>query len=285
MTTAGTWCSSSCMKMFVSLFLALLAIALPAHAAMTNWTTVQGGGVRLIASGPLEDGHYLAGLEFSLEPGWHTYWRYPGEAGIPPQITLTDTANLKAYEVLYPIPERYSDGFSTSIVYHDGIVLPLRLIPDNPDLPVHVSMELFFGICKEVCVPGEASLTLNLEPDAKPDTLSAKLIARDMAAVPGLAPTGDLSILKVEKTATSGERLMIETRVGNGSEPDLFAAGPEGSYIGAPKLVEIRNNTAFWTLSTKGLKTTKSDQSLRLVLTSNGAAVEHLEPIQPDWVD
>ena len=74
----------------VLVFIALVSCLVSGrgHAAMTDWAEVQGGAVRLIADGPLHEGHYLAGLEFLLEPGWHTYWRYPGEAGIPPQISI-----------------------------------------------------------------------------------------------------------------------------------------------------------------------------------------------------
>jgi hypothetical protein len=74
-----------------------LAITLPtaALAAASEWVTVKGGAVRLITAGPPENGTYWAGLEFQLEPGWHTYWRYPGEAGIPPQIAWTATSNIK----------------------------------------------------------------------------------------------------------------------------------------------------------------------------------------------
>ncbi|WP_209010828.1 protein-disulfide reductase DsbD domain-containing protein [Labrenzia sp. PHM005] len=271
------------MKIFYLLLVMALGVV-PAQAATTNWTSVQGGAVRLISAGPIEDGHYLAGLEFSLEPGWHTYWRYPGEAGIPPQITLTEKDNLSSYQVLYPVPERYNDGFSNSIVYHDGIVLPIRIFPEDPAKPVRVSIELFFGICKEICVPGDAELTLDLSPGTEPDTLASKLINRDLAAVPGIAPAGQLEIRNVTFADPDKGFLKIEAAVGSSDAPELFAAGPLGSYIGLPVLKAAGNGTAQWHLSTKGLTTTDSDNNLRLVLTANGNALEYLAPIQPDWI-
>jgi DsbC/DsbD-like thiol-disulfide interchange protein len=272
------------MKRSVIAFAAALAfLTAPAHAAMTGWTEVQGGAVRLIASGPLKDGHYQAGLEFMLEPGWHTYWRYPGEAGIPPQIDTTASTNLKSTEVLFPVPERYDDGFSESIVYHNGIVLPLQIEPETLDQPVSLSLDVFFGICNEICVPGDASLTLNLVPDEQTDSLAQTLIARDLAAVPDAGPSEDLQIKAVRLTA-SEDALEIEVQAPEGSSPELFAAAPEGSYIGLPKPSGQSSENFVWRLSLKGMKTTENDTDLRLVLSADGRAVEQLFAIEPAWL-
>lgn len=284
MTLARNSCSTEVMKRSVIAFLlALAALPVPAHAAMTGWTEVQGGAIRLIATGPIKDGRYLAGLEFMLEPGWHTYWRYPGEAGIPPLIDASESANLKSTEVLYPAPERYDDGFSESIVYHNGIVLPLRIEPVSPGQAVTLKLDVFFGICNEICVPGDASLTLDLAPDAQTDDLAQKLIARDLEAVPAAGPSEDLQIKAVALSA-SGDALEISAHVPEDAVPDLFAAAPEGSYIGLPKPAGQTGEKPLWRLSLKGMKTTDKDTHLRLVLSAGGRAVEQLFPIDPAWV-
>jgi DsbC/DsbD-like thiol-disulfide interchange protein len=249
---------------------------------MTDWSEVQGGAVRLISSGPLEANHYMAGLEFLLEPGWHTYWRYPGEAGIPPLVTLVSSENLKDFEILYPVPERYNDGFSESIVYHHGIVLPIRVIPENPKENVRLSFEVFFGICSDICVPGDANLTLEFSPTAQVDKLAARLISRDLATVPETVSAHGPRIVSVTQNQ---DRLVIVADVGDTKVADLFAEGPEGSFIGLPKLTDHSNGKATWSLSTKGLATTKSDRQLRLVLTTAEKAVEQLVPIEAAWTN
>lgn len=268
--------------LYTSAIVFLCALA-PARADMTEWVEVHGGAVRLISSGPLQDGHYLAGLEFLLEPGWHTYWRYPGEAGIPPQISVTKSENLNALEILYPVPERYDDGFSESIVYHDGVVLPIRVLPASADRETGLEVEVLFGICKDICVPGEAVLSLDFAPGDKDDKLAAKLIERDLAAVP--APGGKDGFGVASVTRGEDGTLVIETRNPGKGDADLFAAGPEGSFIGLPKFVTETGEQAVWHLSTKGLVTSQNDDQLRLVLSSGGKAVEHLEPIPPEWID
>lgn len=263
-------------------FMLLLCALAPARAEMTEWVEVQGGAVRMISAGPLQDGHYMAGLEFLMEPGWHTYWRYAGEAGIPPQISVTGSDNLKDLDILYPVPERYYDGFSESIVYHDGIVLPFRITPAEKDNNVTLEVEVFFGICKDICVPGEALLSLNFSPNRSEDALSKRLISRDLSAVPQQAPTEGLEINSV--THDGDSFLIVETVVQEGVEADLFAAGPEGSFIGLPKPLERDGNKATWRLSTKGLAKTDGDDQLRFVLSSDGKGVEHLETIPADWI-
>lgn len=270
-------------KLAALLPLITLLLPVPGRAAMTDWTEVQGGAVRLIAAGPMSEGHYLAGLEFLLEPGWHTYWRAPGEAGIPPQITVDGSTNVKSLDVLYPVPERYSDGFSASIVYHDGIVLPLMITPEVPDQTVSLSIDLFFGVCSDICVPGDAALTLDLNASMQADDLADRLIRRDLAAVPGPATGDGLRIRSVE-LGEGGNTLRIEAEVGNGPDTDLFVAGPEGSFIGLPEPADRSGSKAVWTLSTKGLATTADDTTLRLVLSAGGKAIEHLEPIAPEWI-
>lgn len=283
MTHLPIWCSTDGMTKTVLTFLAAFLCTLAtARAAMTDWIEVHGGAVRLISEGPLQDGHYRAGLEFLMEPGWHTYWRYAGEAGIPPQISVTSSQNVSDLDILYPVPERYNDGFSESIVYHDGIVLPFLITPVSAADPARLEIEVFFGICKDICVPGEASLSLDFRPGDQNDKLSGKLVQRDLAAVPGSGPADGLEFRSV--SFDGADYIMIEAQAADGRDIDLFAAGPEGSYIGLPKLVSHADGIALWRLSTKGLTTTSEDEQLRLVLTADGSGIEKLERIKPEWL-
>ena len=106
--------------------LAVLAFH-PAAAAQPGfgpWTGDEQARVRLIAAGVGADGRLAAGIEIMLEPGWRTYWRTPGAAGIPPAIDFSASANLGAVEVSFPLPERHDDGYGVSNVYEDGVLLP-----------------------------------------------------------------------------------------------------------------------------------------------------------------
>lgn len=259
-------------------------LTFPAHAATSDWVTVLGGAVRLISSGPPENGAYRAGLEFSLDPGWHTYWRFPGEAGIPPQIDLSMSRNVASAEVKYPVPGRYDDGFSTSIVYHDAVVLPIIVKPENPEEGVTLSASVFFGICKDICVPGDAAFELQLAPGARVDKLSKTLIERDLALVPQAAASDVTAVLSISgEVGDKAPILVIAAQVSGaqGNAVDLFAEGPEGSYIGVPVLRAHDGKTAEWSLSTRGLARTDDGSSLTLVLIDGLTAVESRHKLQP----
>lgn len=261
---------------------------LPVHAATSDWVSVLGGAVRLISSGPLENGTYRAGLEFSLDPGWHTYWRFPGEAGIPPQIDLSKSTNIASADVKYPTPGRYNDGFSTSIVYHDAVVLPIIVKPENPEKGVTLSATIFFGICKDICVPGDAAFEIQLAPDARHDKLSEALIDRDLALVPQETASDGTAVLSISGEA--GEKapvLIITAKVSGieGNAVDLFAEGPEGSYIGVPVLRVHDGETAEWSLSTRGLAKTGDGSSLTLILIDGPTALESRHNLQPGLLD
>ncbi|WP_417685440.1 protein-disulfide reductase DsbD domain-containing protein [Roseibium sp.] len=253
-----------------------------ASAAVSPWSNVHGGAVRLISSGPGENGLYRIGVEFSMDPGWHTYWRFPGEAGIPPTFDFSGSQNLKSTAILFPVPERYDDGFSQSIVYKDAVVLPVDAAAADPSRPIEISLSLFFGICKDICVPGEAELTLTLAPSAEVDKTAAFLIDRDRALVPGAPVEGGPRVKDIRsEQAGQSHKLVITAEVSEGGAHDLFAEGPEGSYIALPVLAESSGSRAVWTLSTRGLARSGEGSRLTLVLKDNDTAVEETFELGP----
>ena len=263
-------------RILASLIGSLCLTSAPVLAAETDWVNVTGGAVRVISAGPIENGSYKAGLEFSLDPGWHTYWRYSGETGVPPSLDFSGSGNVGKVTVEYPAPRRYSDGFSTSIVYEEDVVLPILITPDRPDQPVTLDTSLFFGVCKDICVPGDAVFKMTLQPDATADQLSRMLIDRDLALVPAkVAPdaSGIVSITREE--GEKGPILIIKTDIDPAvTKPDLFAEGPEGSYIGVPQLRSRDDRNAVWTLPAEGLARQDTGSTLTLVLVEGDKARE-----------
>src|SRR6266542_1702588 len=77
-----------------------------------------------------------AGIEIRLDPGWKTYWRYPGDSGVPPRFGFTRSENVASVSVLWPAPQSFSDGSGRSIGYKDDVIFPLRIVPRDPAKPV-----------------------------------------------------------------------------------------------------------------------------------------------------
>ena len=131
--------------------------------------------------------------------GWHTYWRYPGDAGVPPQFNFAGSRNVKHVDVLWPAPERKVDSGGTSIGYSTGVLFPLRIVPQEAGKPVALRLRLQYAICEKLCVPAEARSELTLASGRA--SQDAALTAAE-GRVPkrlNLGEGGDLAIRSVRR--------------------------------------------------------------------------------------
>lgn len=130
------------------------------------------------------DGTHVAAVEIRLAPGWHTYWRQPGEVGVPPAFDWRGSRNLGAVRVEWPRPEVMQTGGATSFVYHDRVILPLIVTPARAGRPVELSGRMTLGICAEVCIPLELRLAADLPAAAarRDPKIAAALAERAFSA-------------------------------------------------------------------------------------------------------
>ena len=77
-----------------------------------------------------------AGVEIKMQPGWKTYWRYPGDSGVPPRFDFSGSENLKEAKVLFPAPHLFTDETGHSLGYKNSVIFPLVLAPQQPGKPV-----------------------------------------------------------------------------------------------------------------------------------------------------
>ncbi|MBC8038677.1 MAG: hypothetical protein H7X89_15835, partial [Rhizobiales bacterium] len=115
--------------------------------------------VSLIGGG-FEAGEWRAGILVELDRGWKTYWRMPGEAGIPPKFDWAKSQGLIGADVLYPLPERLHDLSGETIGYQQRVVFPVIAKPVADAAAVKLHLDLFFAVCKDICIPAKAEDTL-----------------------------------------------------------------------------------------------------------------------------
>jgi DsbC/DsbD-like thiol-disulfide interchange protein len=163
---------------------------------------------------------YQAGLHIMLEKGWKTYWRNPGEAGIPPSISATGD-NLAEMTIDFPLPIRITDESGVSLAYHDEVVFLLNLKPKDAAKPLEVQLSSFFGVCEKVCTPAKFEGALKLMPTTAADVA---LISQWRARVP---KTGN--IVTAAKVQDKVLTLSLSQAVS-----DIFVEGPENYYFRAP---------------------------------------------------
>jgi len=158
------------------LAIAALLLALPAAAGTPARVDLLPGWRESAAS-------HLAALHVVLAPGWKTYWRAPGEAGFVPRFDWSGSENVASVEALWPVPEVDETGGMTSLVYHDELVLPLRVHLSDPARAARLSGSLEMGVCDNICMPMQVSVSTVLDaaqtaPDAR---IAAALASRPMA--------------------------------------------------------------------------------------------------------
>src|SRR6184192_1554730 len=124
------------------------------------WQRDAHSAVRLLA-GSRSGTVLLGGIAIQLEPGWKTYWRTPGDSGVPPRFDFSKSDNVEAVTVLWPAPMKFDDGAGGfSLGYKKQVVLPLRIIAKNNDKPVTLRAHISYAVCDKLCIPVEASSEL-----------------------------------------------------------------------------------------------------------------------------
>lgn len=138
--------------------------------AMAGHTTTAGGlsdgavvRVDVLDGGAAKDGIHHAALHIRLAEGWKTYWRAPGDAGIPPLFEWHGSRNLGEVEILWPTPIVFDQNGMRSIGYKDELVLPLKIKPKRSRQPLRLSGTIEFGVCKDVCIPATLSFDADLD--------------------------------------------------------------------------------------------------------------------------
>ncbi|MEM7060025.1 MAG: protein-disulfide reductase DsbD domain-containing protein [Pseudomonadota bacterium] len=166
-------------------FSALAALASPVAAQSLVSTGESFVNARFLPGIPEESGARISGLRLSLKDGWKTYWRSPGEAGIPPRFDWSESENVKSAEVLWPRPKVYMSFGMETIGYSDQVVLPIRMTPVDPNLPMHVSGTVDMGVCREICVLERFTVSETIMPDTP--SIGTRQITHAVAQVPPAA--------------------------------------------------------------------------------------------------
>jgi DsbC/DsbD-like thiol-disulfide interchange protein len=213
----------------------LCAVSFPVAAAdVSPWDNDIRSAVRLIgASATGESGARVlrAGVEIKLQPGWKTYWRYPGDAGVPPAFDFSASDNVKSATVLWPAPVRFADGGGHSIGYKGGAIFPLRVVPSDAAKPVTLRLKLDYAVCETLCIPARGKAELALSGAAGSQEAALKLAE---ARVPKFRTIGESAALAIRKAwrddASGKPRVLVEVAAPAGTEVDLFAEGPTSDW-------------------------------------------------------
>ena len=226
---------------------ALTLLITPATAGETPWQDIAPGvRLRMISSDVLKpDGTTMVALELDMPQNFNTYWRVPGESGIPTEVDTSGSNGVSGHELLWPYPMIETKNGLTDFIYRGPTVLPLELKLEGGrgDLKASVTM----GVCSDICVPALASFSLPLD-FARPDRGQGLRIAQAVALAPQrwsepMQPLGPIWLDKAARAiavSVADPRVDLQSLIADtGAAGQLFGApqkSPDGSAVLLPLL-------------------------------------------------
>lgn len=236
-----------------------------AWAETSGWAENEGGRMRLTALPPDANGSVRAALEIEPKPGWITYWREPGESGIPPQVSVSGGAALGA--IAYPVPKVLRLGTLTDVGYDAAAALPLTL----QSVTGPAKVDAFIGLCKDICIPFQASFSLGLAVTAAKADEVMRIEAAE-ARLPAAASAG----LTVKTAGLERNTLVLEVAAPGQTGPvEAILTGPPGGVFLASGPIEASGSASLrLPLDTLASGTDPARVNWTVLLKTEGKAVE-----------
>lgn len=209
-----------------------LSFSLPAAAGSASKDIAEAD---ILTGWRSDTGEHVAALRIRLKDGWKTYWRAPGDAGVPPVLDWSRSGNLASARITWPTPTVFTQSGMRSIGYMNEVILPLALHPKRDDRPVKLRGTLDIGVCNEICVPQRLKVkaTLPAEAGQRDPRIAAALAAR-----PFSASEAGLRDIRCRISPTSkglGLSLEIDMPSAGAPEAAVVEAGLPGVWVAEPK--------------------------------------------------
>ena len=228
----------------LSAIAAFALVCLPGMQASAQdasaWDTGLHAAARLIAGSIIktDDTTFLrTGVEIRLDRGWHTYWRYPGDSGVPPTFDFAGSQNVESVNVLWPAPDRFPDGAGGySNGYKGNVIFPFRVVPQDGANVSTIHLKLGYAVCENVCVPVDANIKLHLTGSGAEEAV----IERAELRVPKRVPlgVGSLAIRSVHREPGSAhDRVVVEIAAPESAAVELFVEGPTPDWSLPPPVL------------------------------------------------
>ncbi|MEL6682688.1 MAG: protein-disulfide reductase DsbD domain-containing protein [Pseudomonadota bacterium] len=217
--------------------ISLAMMAIPTFGAASPFDDL--ASIEILPGWRNASGEHMAGIRITMDPGWKTYWRAPGDGGIPPQFSFAGSENITGFTPHWPVPQVFYQNGMYSVGYADTLVLPLSLYSADPDAPIQISGQIDIGVCEEICIPVTLSFDELLPPSGERSAaITAALINRPMTAAEAnvgdvicqIAPISDgLAVTATMNVAATADKEHVVVETGDAdvwvSEADVSRTG------------------------------------------------------------
>ena len=221
----------------------LLAVLLPAAAPALRGQTFQGR--QLVEAKLLADitsvtpgEPFTAGLLLKMAPGWHTYWQFPGDAGIPTEIKWNLPQGWKTGPIQWPIPLKLSEPGDIQIYgYHDEVLLmvPITPPPKIAGNTVKLSAAADWLVCEKICIPGNANVQLDLPVGAQSVPANADVFTKFRGLLPRSLPPSAGTALRWSRQSNEFRLTIADKSLARDSSVDFFPLPDASTLIGHPR--------------------------------------------------
>lgn len=220
-------------------------------------------------------GSVMMALHLRLTPGWKTYWRSPGDAGIPPMFDWSASDNLGQVHIHWPRPAVFLTNGMTSIGYQDELVLPFEVFPSDPGRAIRLDLRMDLGVCKDICLPA----TIAIDSDVRADNTNVAIIKAALAERPATGKAAGLAGISCDiAPIDDGLRVTAhldmpalgteETVVFEAGAPDIWVAAAESTRQGG-RLTSVTDM-----VGESGVPFSLDRSGVVLTVISGGSAVE-----------
>jgi len=210
------------------------------------------------------------GLRLRIAPGWHTYWQNPGNAGAPPELTLTLPEGASAGPIAWPTPRRMAEGPLMTYGYTGEVLLPLAVTP-GPG-PLRIEASATWLVCERICVPEEGRFTLDLPPGVPAPSAEAPLFAAAAAGTPRSSPFE-------ARVAPDGTLSLTGTGLSPATVRDawFFPQVPDAVEPAAPQTLTVRDGSVVLALKPASAFDSRANLAGVIVLQDSGGQESALQ--------
>lgn len=231
-------------------FCLVLCLAATAHAQVYQGKQLVQADAIANVSAVVPGEPFLVGVRMHMAPGWHTYWKYPGDAGIPTEIKWELPAGWTAGEIQWPVPLKLDEPGDIQIYgYHDDLLLVQQITPPKnlADKNVTLSAKVSWLVCEKICIPGDGSVQIALPVSISNSAANTETFTRFQKQLPQAAPATLLATWTRE-----GKDLLLKVsgaELAKTKAIDFLPSPEESVAVGHPKLESHAGQNALFRIS------------------------------------
>lgn len=180
---------------------------------------------------------FTVGLLLKIVPNWHTYWKFPGDAGLPTEITWKLPDGWKTGDIQWPIPLKLDEPGGIQIYgYHDEVLLLQEITPPASlkDSQVDLAAEASWLVCEKICIPGSAKLNLHLPVATQSTAANEELFSRYRRSIPQAWPDQKVANASWQREGNQLRLTVESAALANYPAADFFPSPDAKVVVGHP---------------------------------------------------